>query len=147
MNLLGKQELFINEVETSISFRNIFYYIRLEWKAIFFLKKCCLPGGRYKFEKRGDSLVRIGLVKTFFLTETETKMEEQVLKTSLFIVVVESKGTREDLNCSLFSSLDELLQKRSHLLRFIHNLDTKLQNSGYRKIHLSTEEIFASKEQ
>ena len=84
-------------------------------------------------------------IQTFLLSEKETKLEEQVVKTSIFSVVVESKGIGEVLDCSKFSLLDKLFRITSYLLRFIFNLQTKQKNSNdYRSGDLSTEEIVIS---
>ena len=84
---------------------------------------------------------------TFFLSEKEAKLEERVVKRSIFGVVVESEDIGEVLDCSKFSSLDKLLRIRSDLVRFIFNLRTKQKNSNdYRSGDLSTEEIVVSKE-
>ena len=48
--------------------------------------------------------------QTFLVSEKGAKLEERVAKTSIFSAVVESKGIREVLNCSKFSSLDKLLR-------------------------------------
>ena len=53
------------------------------------------------------------------------KLEERVVTTSIFSVVVELKGIGEVLGCSKFSSLDKLLRITSYLIRFIFNLRTK----------------------
>ena len=85
--------------------------------------------------------------QTFLLSEKEAKLEERVAKTSIFSAVVESKGIREVLNCSKFSSLDKLLRIISYFVRFIFNLRTKQKNSNdYSSGDLSTEEIVISKE-
>ena len=77
---------------------------------------------------------------TFLLSEKEIKLEERVVKISIFSVVVESKGIREVLECSKFSSLDKLLRITSYLVRFIFNLRTEQKNSNdYRSGDLSTE--------
>ena len=69
------------------------------------------------------------------------------MKTSIFSVVVESKGIGEVLDCSKFSSLDKLFRITSYLLKFIFNLQTKQKNSNdYRSGDLSTDEIVISKE-
>ena len=78
--------------------------------------------------------------QTFLLSEKEIKLEERVVKISIFSVVVESKGIREVLECSKFSSLDKLLRITSYLVRFIFNLRTEQKNSNdYRSGDLSTE--------
>ena len=85
--------------------------------------------------------------QTFLLSEKEAKLEERVVKTSIFSVVVKSKGIGEVFDCLKFSSLDKLLRITSYLVRFIFNLRTKQKNSNdYRSGDLSTEEIVASKE-
>ena len=48
--------------------------------------------------------------QTFLVSEKEAKLEERVVKTSIFSVVIESKGIGEVLDCSKFSSLDKLLR-------------------------------------
>ena len=85
--------------------------------------------------------------QTFLLSEKEAKLEERVVKTSIFSVVVKSKGIGEVFDCLKFSSLDKLLRITSYLVRFIFNLRTKQKNSNdYRSGDLSTEEIEVSKE-
>ena len=68
--------------------------------------------------------------QTFLLSEKEMKLEERVVKTSIFSMVVESKGIGEVLDCSKFSSLDKVLRITSYLFRFIFNLRTKQKNSN-----------------
>ena len=85
--------------------------------------------------------------QTFLLSEKEAKLEERVITTSIFSVVVEAKKIREVLDCSKFSSLDKFLRIRSYLVRFIFTLQTKQKNSNdYRSGDLSTEEILVSRE-
>ena len=85
--------------------------------------------------------------QTFLLSEKEAKLEERVVTTSIFSVVVEAKEIGEVLDCSKFSSLDKLLRIRGYLVRFIFTLQTKKKNSDdYRSGDLSTEEILVSKE-
>ena len=83
----------------------------------------------------------------FLPSEKRAKLEERVVKTSIFSVVIESKGIGEVLDCSKFSSVDKLLRITSYLVRFIFNLRTKQKNSNdYRSCDLSTKEIVVSKE-
>ena len=83
----------------------------------------------------------------FLPSEKWAKLEERVVKTSIFSVVIESKGIGEVLDCSKFSSGDKLLRITSYLVRFIFNLRTKQKNSNdYRSCDLSTKEIVVSKE-
>ena len=85
--------------------------------------------------------------QTFLLSEKEAKLENQVVKTSIYSVVVESKGIGEVLDCSKFSSLDKLLRITSYLLRFIFNLWTRQKNyNDFRSGDLPTGEIVIIKE-
>ena len=53
----------------------------------------------------------------------------------------------EVLNCSKFSSLDKILRIISYDLRFLHNLQTKLQNfNDYGNVGLSIKELIISQE-
>ena len=63
--------------------------------------------------------------ETFLLSEKEAKLEERVVKTWIFSVVVESKGIGEVLDCSKFYSLDKLLRITSYLVRFIFNVQSR----------------------
>ena len=85
--------------------------------------------------------------QTFSLSEKETKLEQRLVKTSIFSAVAESDGTGEVLDCSKFRSLDKLLWVTSCLLRIIFDLRTQQKISDdYRSGDLSTEEIVISKE-
>ena len=63
--------------------------------------------------------------ETFLLSEKEAKLEERVVKTWIFSVVIESKGIGEVLDCSKFYSLDKLLRITSYLVRFIFNVQSR----------------------
>ena len=63
--------------------------------------------------------------QTFLVSEKEAKLEERVVKTSIFSVVIESKGIGEVLDCSKFYSLDKLLRITSYLVRFIFNVQSR----------------------
>ena len=65
--------------------------------------------------------------QTFLLSEKEAKLEERVVKISIFSVVVESKGTGEVLDCSKFSSLDKLLRITSYLVKIYFQCTVKAE--------------------